>query len=139
MLYVNNFLFQDIATGNNVLYPGPAQAESNHNDISDDVVNLATSPPTSSVAGWPDDGSKNTEPSELDIQSGIAAPWKVLHRTETQRKGLVDELPEGPSVSEDNTTFEHPDPATDSFRIKIRLRRSLKTAANKFGLVRFYH
>jgi len=77
-----------------------------------------------------------------DVEMEPEVPSRRVRRpTERALAMLEDSLPEGPGVLQSDN--EDSDVGTPEARprspLRIRIRRILKTAANKFGLVRTYH
>jgi len=77
-----------------------------------------------------------------DIEMEPEIPARRVRRpTERALAMLEDSLPEGPGVlqSDDEDPGVVAPEAQPRSPLRIRIRRILKTATNKFGLVRTYH
>ncbi|KAF8871118.1 hypothetical protein BD779DRAFT_483736 [Infundibulicybe gibba] len=74
--------------------------------------------------------------------SDTLPPKRIRRRTERAMAMLEDTVPEGPGdlLSDDETTNTTPQSDSEQHPpLRIRIRRVIRSVANKFGLVRIYH
>ena len=91
------------------------------------------------------------EPMDLDDTSNFSPlpesqtplpPTRIRRLTERAKAMLEDELPEGTGELLSDEDSQAPSQSSEELppsTLRIRIRRMVKTAVNKFGLIRTYH